>query len=85
MSISHLSYPKIVGLLNRPDLNLLDYSIWNELVETMQWNRIKTEMTLKQELKRAVKGIRSEIVVESCQRFSNRYYRLLRNDGNYRC
>ena len=29
---------------NSPDLNLLDYSIWNELVNTINWEKIKNKM-----------------------------------------
>ena len=66
-----------------PDLNPLDYSIWNELVQAMDWGRIKTKLTLIEELKRSVKKVKSEIVLESCNSFSKRLYRLLKNDGRY--
>ena len=36
---------------NSPDLNPLDYSIWDELVHQMKWNKIKSKLTLIQELK----------------------------------
>jgi hypothetical protein len=40
-----------------PDLNPLDYSIWNELVQAMNWEHVQTKATLIQELKLAVKKI----------------------------
>ncbi|CAF4456917.1 unnamed protein product, partial [Didymodactylos carnosus] len=40
---------------NRPDLNPLDYIIWDEFVHVINWNKVKSKATLIQELKRAVK------------------------------
>ncbi|CAF1634506.1 unnamed protein product, partial [Didymodactylos carnosus] len=40
---------------NSPDLNPLDYSIWNELVQAMNYEHVTTKATLIEELKRAVK------------------------------
>ena len=50
---------------NSPDLNPLDYSIWNELVHAIQWHRVTSKTTLIEELKRAVHRIRDETVWES--------------------
>ena len=36
-----------------------------------------------QELKRAVKKIRKNVVFESCTSSTNRLYRMSQNDGNY--
>ena len=57
---------------NSPDLNPLDYSIWNELFHQMKWNKIKSKLTLIQELKRAVKNIRVNVALESCISWTNR-------------
>ena len=51
---------------NSPDLNPLDYSLWNELTHMMRWNNVSSKPTLINELKRAVKRIRNEVVLESC-------------------
>ncbi|CAF1266509.1 unnamed protein product [Didymodactylos carnosus] len=48
---------------NSPDFNSLDYCIWNELVQAMDWRKVTTKLTLITELKRAVKKIRLEVVV----------------------
>jgi hypothetical protein len=69
--------------LNSPDLNPLDYSIWDEFVHQMNWNNVRSKQTLIKELKRAVKIIRKTVVFESCNSFSNRLYRLSKNDFNY--
>ena len=61
---------------NSPDLNLLDYSIWDEFAHQMNLDRVQSKKTLIEELKRAVKKIRETVVFESCNSFTNRLYRL---------
>ena len=68
---------------NSPDLNPLDYSIWDGFVYQMDWNKVKSKQTLIDELKRAVKKIRATVVFESCYSWTNRLYRLSENDFNY--
>jgi len=75
--------PKDRWPANSPDLNPLDYCIWNELVQGMDWDRVKTKTTLIEQIKRSVKKVRPEVVLESCNDFSKRCYRLLQNDGRY--
>ena len=40
---------------NSPNLNSLDYSIWNEIVNTINWNKVKSKTTLIQQLKSSFK------------------------------
>ena len=68
---------------NSPDLNPLDYSIWDELANTIDWNKVSSKSTLIKQLKSSVKKIRNSVVVESCTSWTNRLYRLSQNDGNY--
>ena len=68
---------------NSPDLNLLDYSIWDEFVNTINWNKVKSKTTLVQQLKSSFKNIRQSIVFESCASWTNRLYLMSQNDGNY--
>ncbi|CAF0904727.1 unnamed protein product [Didymodactylos carnosus] len=68
---------------NSSDLNPLDYSIWDEFVHVINWDKVKSKATLIQELKRAVKNIREEVVFESCNSWTNRLYRLSTNDFGY--
>jgi hypothetical protein len=68
---------------NSPDLNPLDYCIWDEFVKVIDWNKVTSKPTLIQELKRAVKKIRQNIVFESCACWTNRLYRMSQNGGNY--
>ena len=51
---------------NSPDLNPLDYSIWEELAGAMDSNKITSKRTLIDELKRARRKVRANVVFESC-------------------
>ena len=68
---------------NSPDLNHLDYSIWDEFVHQINWNKVQSKKTSIKELKCAVKRILQEVVLESCESWTNRLYRLSENKGNY--
>jgi transposase len=68
---------------NSPDLNPLDYSIWNELAQAIKWDRVTTKKTLIQELKVAVKRVRKEVVLESCLSWTSRLKAVLENEGGY--
>ncbi|CAF1514216.1 unnamed protein product [Rotaria sordida] len=68
---------------NSPDLNPLDYCIWDEFQKVIDWNRATSKATLIQELKRAVKKIRKNVVFESCNSWTNRLYRMSQNNGDY--
>lgn len=68
---------------NSPDLNPLDYSVWNEFVKAMNWSKVTSRLTLIKELKAAVKRIPIHKVVESCKSWSKRLYRMNLLDGEY--
>ena len=68
---------------NSPDLNHLDYSIWNELVQNMDWGRISTKSTLVRELKLAVKKKSIEFLLHSIDNFTLRLRQILTNKGDY--
>lgn len=68
---------------NSPDLNPLDYSIWNEFVQAINWNKVSSKPTLIKELKAAVKRIPIEKVLESCRSWTNRLYRMYKLNGAY--
>ncbi|CAF1073942.1 unnamed protein product [Rotaria magnacalcarata] len=68
---------------NSPDLNPLDYSIWDQLVNNINWNKVYSKTTLIKELKLSVKKISESVVFESCACWTNRLYRLYQNDGSY--
>jgi hypothetical protein len=68
---------------NSPDLNPLDYCLWDELVGAMNWDKVTSKKTLIEELKRAVKKIRHEVVFESCNSWTVRLLNVSKNAGNY--
>jgi len=68
---------------NSPDLNPLDYCIWDEFVKQINWNKVKSKKTLIDELKRGVKKIRSEVILESCMNWTVRLNHLSKNNGDY--
>ena len=51
---------------NSPDLCPLDYSLWNELAESMDWHNIQTKANLIQEIKRSVKTIKKGKIFTFC-------------------
>ncbi|CAM4836603.1 unnamed protein product [Rotaria magnacalcarata] len=49
---------------NSPDLNPLDYSIWDELANAIDWKKVKSKPTLTQQLNSSVKKIRESVVLK---------------------
>lgn len=68
---------------NSPDLNPLDYSIWDELAKAIEWDRVTSKTTLIDQLKVAVHLIRQEVVWESCASWTSRLSRVCQNGGDY--
>jgi len=68
---------------NSPDLNPLDYCLWDELVGAMNWDKVTSKKTLIEELKRAIKKIRHEVAFESCNSWTVRLLNVSKNAGNY--
>ena len=68
---------------NSPDLNPLDYSIWDEFVHVIEWSNVTSKQALIEELKRAVKRIRPSVVFESCSSWRRRVQTVLKNNGDY--
>ena len=68
---------------NSPDLNPLDYSIWDEFVHAIKWDMVTSKKTFVEELKKSVKKIRTEVVFECCSSWTSRLHRLSINNGFY--
>jgi hypothetical protein len=66
-----------------PDLDPLDYSIWDELARSVNCGKVTSITILIAEVKRAVGKIRQQLVFESCASCSNQLYRMSQNDGDY--
>ena len=67
---------------NSPDLNPLDYGIWNELVQAMNWKRVRSKATLIRELKLAVKKIPVQTILHSVESLPVRLRLILQNKGD---
>ncbi|CAF2168477.1 unnamed protein product [Rotaria magnacalcarata] len=65
-----------------PDLNPLDYCIWDEFASAINWDLVTSKTALINELKRSVKKIHPEVVFESCASRTNRSHRLKQANGN---
>jgi hypothetical protein len=81
--IFHRFSTRIVAPQDSPDLNPLDYSIWNELSQSIHWSGVKTRRTFIEKLNRAVHKIRPEVVQESCASWISRLSRVSQNGGDY--
>ena len=68
---------------NSPDLNPLDYSIWNELAEAIDWNKVASKRTLIDELKKALNKVRAKVVFESCNSWTTHLSKVSNHSGNY--
>ncbi|CAF2187062.1 unnamed protein product [Rotaria magnacalcarata] len=68
---------------NSRDLCSLDYSLWNELGQCMNWNRITTNTTLIEEIKRSVVKVDKKIFFNSILDFTIRLRMIKKNGGNY--
>ena len=68
---------------NSPDLNPLDYCIWDEFAQAISWDKVTSKSSLISELKCGVKKIRLDVIRECCPVWMNRLYRMTQHDGNY--
>ena len=68
---------------NSPDLNPLDYCVWNEIAQVIKWNTVIPKKTLIVALPRAVKKFSNDVVVENCLSWTNRLCRMSQDKGNY--
>ena len=66
-----------------PDLNPLDYSIWIELVQAINWVKVVSKSTMVKQLQLAVKKIRQEVVLDSCDVWYSRVRSLTKTNGDY--
>jgi len=68
---------------NSPDLCPLDYSLWNEIVESMDWDNIETKANFINEIKRSIKKIKKEKILHSVLDFTVRLRLIQKNGGDY--
>ena len=68
---------------NSPDLNPLNYGIWDEFAEAINWDLVTTKATLTDKLQLSLKKIRPEVVFENCISWIRRSYRMKQLNGDY--
>ena len=68
---------------NSPDLCPFDYSLWSELGEAMNWKHVTTKATLIEEIKRSVKRIEKEKILNSVLDFAVRLRLIKKTGGEY--
>jgi hypothetical protein len=61
----------------------LDYCIWDELAKAINWDKVTSKKTLIDELHRAERKIRLDVVFESCNSWTSRLNLVAKNDGNF--
>ena len=67
---------------NSPNLNALDYYIWDDFALVINWDKVTSKSSLIAELKCGVKKIRLDVVRGICSVWTNRLYGVTQNDGN---
>ena len=67
---------------NSPDLNPLDYSIWDELDHQVNWDAVTCKTTLISELKCADRKVSPDVVFESYPPYTNRLYQFFQGEGS---
>lgn len=68
---------------NSPDLNVLDYCIWNEICQNMNWNNIKTKENLISQIKAGVNKVNLEVVRRSIDGWTKRINTILKHNGQF--
>lgn len=68
---------------NSPDLNVLDYYVWNAIGQLMRWDKVQNYRTLQQEIKRAVPLVPTTELVSSIDSWSRRIFQVLKSKGTY--
>ena len=68
---------------NSPDLNSLDCFVWDELADAVDWNKMTLKRTLLDELKKAPKKVRANVIFESCNPRMTRLSKVSKFGRNY--
>lgn len=68
---------------NSPDLNILDYYVWNAVGQLMRWDKVQNYQSLQQEIKRAIRLVPATEVASSIDSWSRRILQVLKTKGAY--
>ena len=68
---------------NSPDINPVDYCVWNEVVTKMKWDRVNSKAELIREIRNTVRRLQhSESITEACKSWRSRLYRVQSTGGD---
>ena len=68
---------------NSPDLNALDYHVWNAIATNMDWIQVKDYSSLITEIERGIRHVPIDALSRSIESWSKRILSILRNKGAY--
>ena len=66
-----------------PDLNALDYHVWNAIATNMDWIQVKDYSSLITEIERGIRHVPIDALSRSIESWSKRILSILRNKGAY--
>lgn len=59
------------------------HSVWNEIVQAINWDRVVSKSSLKRQIQLDTKKIPPKLLLDTCADFYSRIRRLARSDGSY--
>jgi hypothetical protein len=68
---------------NSPDLNILDYYVWDAIGCNMHWNKVKDYGSLIDEIKKGISRVPKNELVRSIENWSSRILSILKTKGAY--
>ena len=75
--------PKQYWPPNSPELNPMDYSVWNEIDKGVDYKKVKNRANLIKEIRKAIKNISQKFCREVIGQFLRRVYAIIKNKGHY--
>ncbi|CAM2729276.1 unnamed protein product [Rotaria socialis] len=68
---------------NSPDLNVLDYYVWDAIGHNMHWDKVKSYDSLIDEIKKGKSRVPKNDLLRSVQNWSSRIFSILKTKGAY--
>ncbi|CAF1151578.1 unnamed protein product [Rotaria sordida] len=68
---------------NSPDLNILNYYVWDAIGHNMHWEKVKNYNSLIEEIKQGISRVPKTGVVRSVKNWSSRILSILKTKGAY--
>ena len=68
---------------NSPDLNVLDYYVWDAVGNNIRWTKVKNYESLSDEIKKSIGRVSKHDLVRSVENWSLRILTILKTKGAY--